>query len=233
LISWDGHIDNKKNISYGPEVKVGNGKARGFIKRNDDGLPTEIGFTLSEDALENLPDDLEHTSYLLALPVEKALTPYDHISFDWTPHGYEPTTIYDKAHFDIYFYMVSQSLTNQNALGEAIKIQPEQKFLPPHYLSIPAEGVTKMDKYLVDGESPGLQDAPFIKPFVHGSYDGDIFFHKTMITIEFLLSQTTIMADIPQPETFKKSGAYPTRYSVKFDQERKEYTIALLDFISK
>jgi hypothetical protein len=82
FISCDDDDDNKNNISYGPEVEVGDGEARAFIRLNDDGSPAEIGFTLSEGALENLPHDEEHTSYLLTLPEEKALTPYDHISLN-------------------------------------------------------------------------------------------------------------------------------------------------------
>jgi len=233
FISCDDDEDNKKDLSYGPEVEVGNGKARAFIKLNDEGLPAEIGFTFSEGALENLPHDEEHTSYLLTLPGEKTLTPYDHISFDWTPHGHEPATIYDKPHFDIHFYMVSQSVRSQIVPGQAMEVLPEQKFLPPTYFSSPGEGEPQMGKHWVDGTSPELNGGTFTKTFVYGSYNGEVVFHEPMITREFLLSKPTFTDNIAQPEAFKKSGRYPTQYSVKFDQERKEFTVSLLTFISK
>jgi hypothetical protein len=222
--------EDKKNISYGAEVTVGDGKAKGFIKLSDAGLPTEIGFTLSESALQHLSH--EGTSHILPLPSEKALTPYDHISFDWAPHGHPPATIYDKPHFDIHFYFVTESDRNQIVPGAAMEIVPEEQFLPANYASTPG-GVPQMGKHWTDVTAPELNGGAFTSAFVYGSYNGEVIFHEPMMTLDFFLSKPNTTMDIRQPAAFQKSSNYPTQYSLKFDEERKEYTFALLSFVSK
>ena len=225
--------DNKKNISFGPELAVGNGKAKSFIKLDSKGSPAEIGFTFTEGALQNLPHDEEGASYVLQLPKEKSLTPFDHISFDWAPHGHEPATIYDKPHFDVHFYLVSQSFRNQIVPGPEMEKLPDAKFLPVNYISAPGEGIPGMGKHWVDVTSPELQGANFTHTFIYGSYNGEVIFQEPMITHEFLLSKPNVTTDIKQPEAHKASGKYPGRYTISFNEQRKEYTIALIDFVAK
>jgi hypothetical protein len=229
----DDDKDNKKNISYGPEVVVGNGKAKSFIKLDDEGLPTEVGFTFTEGALQNLPHEEAETFHLLPLPEEKSLTPFDHISFDWAPHGHEPATIYDTPHFDVHFYYVSESFRSEIVPGPEMEKLPEAKFLPANYIATPGEGVPGMGKHWVDATSPELHRSPFTHTFIHGSYNGEVIFQEPMITHNFLLSKPNITVDIKQPEAVKKSSNYPTKYTVKFNEERKEFTIALIDFVAK
>jgi hypothetical protein len=50
---------------------------------------------------------------------------------------------------------------------------------------------------------------------------------EPMITKAFLESKPDFSQVIQVPTSYAKSGYYPTRYSVRYDVVRREYTIAL------
>lgn len=221
----DSDTELPRDIVYGPEVNVGNGKARSFIKVDNSGTLSSIGFTLSKMALEGLPHEEE--SYLIALPEEKGKTPYDFISLDWASHGHSPEGIYNVPHFDMHFYMISQ--TEKAGIlhpSDEIERLPEAKFLPPTYFSQPGEGVPQMGKHWVDATAPELQGKPFTATFIYGSYDGEVIFHEPMISHSWLLTKPDTTMNIPQPQAFQKSGLYPAKYSVVFDDAKQEYQIS-------
>ncbi|QHT68784.1 hypothetical protein GXP67_20085 [Rhodocytophaga rosea] len=221
-----------RDMAYGPEVSVGNGKARSFIKLDNTGNPTSIGFTLSKTALEGLPHEEE--SYLLALPEETEKTPYNFISLDWASHGHSPEGVYNVPHFDMHFYMIDQS-KKAGILHPSDEIErlPDAKFLPPTYFSQPGEGVPQMGKHWVDATSPELQGKPFTATFIYGSYDGEVIFHEPMISHSWLLARPDTIMTIPQPQTFRQGGLYPAKYRVEFDEASQQYIISLLELSAK
>ncbi|MCU0353033.1 MAG: DUF5602 domain-containing protein [Cytophagales bacterium] len=223
-------------VVYGPEVAVGNGKARSLIRRDASGNPTAIGFVFSEQALQGLPDGHggtpgtpHETPHVLSLPEGKEKTPYDHISFDWTPHGHEPVSIYGKPHFDIHFYKITQAERASIAPGPDMEELPDSTFLPPTYFTIPGEGVPQMGKHWVDGTAPEIiSGKPFTATFIYGSYNGKVIFHEPMVTRDFLLSKPDTLIDIKQPQAVDPTGRfYPTKYSIRFDAAKAQYTILL------
>jgi hypothetical protein len=48
-----------------------------------------------------------------------------------------------------------------------------------------------------------------------------------MITRAFLEAKTNITEAIKQPAKYQQPGYYPTKYSVRYDPIKKEYTVAL------
>lgn len=215
-----------KDIFYGPEVAIGNGKARSFVKLDANKNPATIGFTMTKGALENLPHESE--SYVLALPAEKAQTPYDHISLDWASHGHIPDGVYNRPHFDMHFYMISQSERAGIEVGTPqMENLPDATFIPPNYISVPGEGEPQMGKHWGDITSPEFGGKPFTTTFVYGSYDGKVIFHEPMMTQEWLLTKPDTVMSISQPEKFATSAHYPSTYSVKYDAAKSLYTISL------
>ena len=63
-----------------------------------------MGITLSEKALEKLPDNIEQ--YVLDIPDQAGSDFYTHALVDWNPEGHEPPGIYDLPHFDVHFYII-------------------------------------------------------------------------------------------------------------------------------
>src|SRR5688572_9736589 len=79
----------KFNVFKGPEVAIGNGYARSWIRINHLDLPDEIGVAITAEALTGLPD--HHEGLVLPLHQKaKAVTPFDHIGMDYHPAGHPP-----------------------------------------------------------------------------------------------------------------------------------------------
>jgi Domain of unknown function (DUF5602) len=234
LMSCDKDDDTKTNdgIIYGPEVTVGNGKARSFFEPDENNHPKTMGIAIDEAALENLPG--HESFFVLPLPsIAAQTTPYNHISLDWNPHGHGPATIYAKPHFDMHFYMIDEAEKNLiDTTQPELNILPDSFLLPPFYVPEPG-GVPKMGKHWVDITSPELNPvnpAPVTSTFIYGSYNGKVIFHEPMITRAFLLTKPDTLMDIKQPQKFAKPGHYPTKYQIKFDSEKKQWRIILRDF---
>lgn len=214
-----------KDVAYGPSVPMGNGQARSFVRLDASGEPTSLGFTMTREALDNLPD--HGGSFVLDLPTEKAKTPYDHLSIDWASHGHEPATIYDKPHFDMHFYLISKEKKAAIVAGEAMQKLPSPELLPPTYIHQPGEGIPQMGKHWGDATAPEFQGKPFTTTFVYGSYDGQVIFHEPMVTRDFLLTRPDTSMVISQPEAFARRGLrYPTHYAIRFDASTNVYTVS-------
>jgi hypothetical protein len=205
---------------------------------DDFGNPTSVGITLTETALEDLPDHDEDAhsaaSYTLTLPKEKSKTTFDHIELDWNAHGHEPEHIYDKAHFDFHFYMITEPERKLIGVDDPKSEEfPEGKYLPATYVPVPGS-VPQMGKHWVDPYSGEFQEGgTFTHTFIYGSYDKQITFYEPMITKDFLLTKPTVSFPILQPEAFQKAGYYAGKYSVKYDSVKKEYQISLDDLSKK
>lgn len=228
----DKDIKPTGGILYGPEVKMGNGKARSFFEPDENNHPKSIGIAIDVAALENLPE--QETSFVLQVPqIVKQTTPYNHISLDWGPHGHGPVSIYDKPHFDIHFYMITE--TEQNSIDTTkpeLNILPDSFLLPPFYVPEPG-GVPKMGKHWVDITSPELNPAnqvPFTSTFIYGSFNGKVVFHEPMITKAFLLTKPDTLMNIKQPIGFAEPGHYPTKYQITYDSSKKQWRILVKGF---
>ncbi|WP_247237814.1 DUF5602 domain-containing protein [Telluribacter sp. SYSU D00476] len=217
---------------YGSEVSVGNGTARTFLKVDNAGNPVSVGVKLTEAALQNLPDGhnhrVQHTeapSFPLPLPQQKLRTPFDHVTLDWNPVGHPPENVYDKPHFDIHFYMMSEQ--ERMAIGpEDPKIEelPEARYMPETYVPIPG-GVPQMGKHWVD---PASMQQPFTHTFLYGTYNGRVTFYEPMVTLSHLQSKTKSVSPIAQPRAFHKTGLYyPSTYRIEYSEQEKAYFIIL------
>ena len=229
---------------YGNPTKLGNGKARTYVvlDAKSGNTAVELGVALDEKALDGLPNDnLEH-SFVLPLP-QKGPAPYQFVELDWNPHGHPPRGVYNVPHFDFHFYTISQSEWNTivpsdpNWMARANNL-PTGLYVPPFYIvpgpSGAAVAVPKMGVHWLDFRSPELQNIsdpryrPFTKTFIYGSWNGRFTFYEPMVTLAYLLSQPSdVVTPIPVPAKYPLTGYFPTAYRVTYDEQAKEYRIAL------
>jgi Domain of unknown function (DUF5602) len=92
--------------STGPSQTFGNGTAQAFVTLNAAAIPTALGVVLSESVLTSLPASL--TEAILALPDQGAATPFNFVRVTFMPQGHPPPGIYDKAHFDLHFFLITE-----------------------------------------------------------------------------------------------------------------------------
>lgn len=209
---------------------VGDGAARTYVTLDADGNPTAVGVRFTEEALANLPDTGEGTSYLFALPTEASATVFDNITLDWNPHGHEPTDVFTFPHFDMHFYMIDAAVkaeinpaTNQN-FNEMARTLPPAEYMPTDYISPDSAAVPFMGVHLIDSKDPVV---PFTEVFIYGSWNGKITFMEPMMTLDWLKTKPTLQETLKVPQKFHHSGYHPTTYSVSFDAEAGEYVIEL------
>ncbi|WP_224999806.1 DUF5602 domain-containing protein [Cesiribacter sp. SM1] len=234
----DGATPAMSGTYQGKKTSVGDGKAWAWITV-EKGVPAAVGITLDSKAFNSFSEGMhtQHdgppTEYVLELPKQKSLTPFDHISFDWAAHGHAPEGVYTVPHFDVHFYMSTQA-ERQAILPDDPKseIFPAPAYMPAQHVPIPGS-VPFMGKHWVDVTSPELNGGPFTTTFIYGSYNGKVSFYEPMINYSWLQTKPTITKDIPQPEAYSTAGYYPTRYKISYDSSKDEYHIVLEDMISR
>ncbi len=236
----DGNTLQTPVTTFGKAVTVGNGSARSFVTVDASGNPSEIGVRLTEAALTGLPttDTNPPAWFVLDLPANTTTKlPFNHLSFDWNPHGHEPAGVYDLPHFDVHFYMVSMAermpITLDDAKGD---IMPVANLLPAGYQTapnvVPGRTVPMMGRHWVDPNSHEYHGAAFTQTFIYGSYNGKVIFLEPMATKAYLEQKKTETFPIPQPAVVAKTGVYyPTKYTIGYDAATKEYVVKLHDMV--
>lgn len=211
---------------YGPTVPVGNGIARAWITQDKNGIPSAVGVTLSEKALEKLPEHMEE--WVLFFPGQAGSDFYTHALIGWNPEGHEPPGTYDLPHFDVHFYVVSNE--ERMAIGpndlEQFEALPNPIYVPPAYFKTPG-GIPQMGAHWVDVLSPEFNGGTFTKTFIWGSYDGEFIFWEPMVTRDYLLSHPNDEVVLRLPSAYQFEGWYATKYKVSYLSSPGAYTIAL------
>ena len=226
---------------YGPAVAVGNGTARAYVRLDAAGVPEALGVVLTDAALTGLPDGDGHDGHshdlmnTLRFPAEAAGLPFDHISFDWNPHGHEPEGLFTLPHFDVHFYMIPESermnwTPADPQFAERGVRAPAERYIPAGFFSPPGNApVPMMGMHWLDGSDPTYAPGgpSFTEVFLWGSYDGNVVFAEPMITKAFLESHPDYEETLAQPAAYARSGRYPTRYAIRYVAARGEYEIEL------
>lgn len=226
------------NTFKGPEITMGRGKVRSFVRINHEGVPQEIGAEITADALDGLPMDQPEYSFDIPLHQKAgAVTPFDHMEVDWNPAGHPPPGIYTLPHFDVHFYMISEEeqmaippYTTQTAA--LFDNYPPDGYIPTGYIPAP-EGVPQMGKHWLDVTSAEFNGGPFSKTFIFGSYDGRVIFYEPMVAKDFLESTSYSISPIRQPQYFSPTNTYyPTQYQV-YKNDKGNYVVSLSGFEMK
>jgi hypothetical protein len=198
---------------YGPSTTLGNGAVRTFIELDGD-APVEVGVSLSRSALEGLPGphdpggieiEPHHFSWehVLELPAVNP-TPFRHVTVNWNPGGHEPPGIYDRAHFDFHFNMITdaerRAITRDDPDFDAKAARhPAEPYMPAGFVAIPG-AVPMMGAHWIDPRSPELNGGTFTQTFIFGTWDGRLVFAEPMITKAYLESGPDLVAELPLPQ---------------------------------
>jgi hypothetical protein len=194
-------------------------------------------------------------SFTLELPNDN-MTPFKFVELNWNPAGHEPEGVYqDVPHFDFHFYTISQAARDSispedpNFAAKAENL-PAKEFIPPFAAPLAPPGmklsqvaVPMMGVHWPDVRAPELQKIlgkpeaykPFTTTFLHGTWNGQVHFWEPMITHAFLVkkhaTKDPAMRDqvipLPVPAKYQKPGYYPAAYRITWDDEAKEYRVAL------
>lgn len=225
--------ENKTKIFKGPEVNMGNGKARSVLILDQMDKPLSLTIEMSNAALTGLPT--ERTEYVLPLHLKaKEATPFNHIAVDWNPHGHEPNNMYGSPHFDFHFYKISlqERLAIAPYSGASVALFdnfPPEGYMPPTYFPTPG-GVPQMGKHWADRTSPEFNQQLFTKTFIYGSYNGQVIFMEPMITLELIKSKANSQTNIKLPEFFAPTNTYyPTVYRIEADAA--SHLVSLAQFV--
>lgn len=218
--------DSKAATYYGDETKVGDGTIRTFVTLNNNGDPESIGYKFTDSMLTGLPtEDAMSNMFLLNFPAQASSTGYDHGEVDWNPNGHDPVQIYGYPHFDFHFYTASVNDLSQIVPGpDSVAVAPQ--YVPANYTS-GVIAVPDMGVHWVDTTSSEFQGKKFTATFIYGFYHGKMLFVEPMITKEFLETHPNVTMDVKQPSAFQQPGYYPTKWSIHYDANKKEYTVAL------
>lgn len=225
---------------YGPSADIGNGTVRTFTTVDDDGNPTVVGIRLSEGTMDGLPtvDEVPPKMLMLDFPDQASGTVFDHVMMNWNSQGHVPPPLFGKPHFDVHFFMTDMSSVmsidpaDPDFATKASRL-PDAKYIPSDFGLLPGppvaeQAVPGMGVHLVDSTEnfvPGVYD--FQQTFINGVWDGRYTFIEPMMTREYLLTHPTLSQDVKQPSAYQKSGYFPTRYTIRYDDVADEYVIAL------
>ncbi|MCC6731025.1 MAG: DUF5602 domain-containing protein [Chthonomonadales bacterium] len=219
----------------GEARRMGNGVAYTWVTLNEKGKPSSVGVTFTETALEGLPavppKGMIGTEYMLSLPRQADKTPFSHAVVNWNPNGHVPAGIYDVPHFDVHFYAIAPAKRYQiTAVGKDLarcRKPVPAGYMAAGYIYAPGAEEREMGAHWVDAAAPELHGQRFTKTFVYGSYDGKVIFYEPMLTKAWIETRPEFSEPIKLPTTYSRSDFYPTSYSVRYDEARREYTVAL------
>lgn len=225
----------KLNVFKGPEVQLGEGKARSFVSVDADGFPVEIGLVMTKEVLENV-EILPSSTIMTVLPLHKKameITPFEHVGVVWSVDGHGP--VFFQSHFDFYFYM----MTNEERLAipeysestdAAFNLYPPEGYFPEDYGTPPGEGAVypEKGKHWLPLDLPSY--LPFTTIMVLGTFNGEFTFVEPMATLDYLLSNPDFSGEYSQPLYFQESSNYPTEYSVYEDPKTHDIYVTLSEF---
>ncbi|MDQ2791767.1 MAG: DUF5602 domain-containing protein [Actinomycetota bacterium] len=230
---------SKGGTFFGAPQSIGNGMAKSYVTLDDSGKPTEVGLRMSAASLDGLPaeDTVPPGMLMLDLPKQASTTVFDHLMLNWNSHGHAPAVLFGKPHFDMHFYMVDPAAVakiDPSSADFATRAAhlPDAKYVPVGYVpppgpaaknTVPAMGMHWTDS--ADGIVPGKYD--FTQILINGSWDGTYTFIEPMMTREWMLTKQPVRENLKQPQAYQHSGYSPTTYSVRYDDQTKEYSISL------
>jgi hypothetical protein len=226
---------------FGPEKTMGAGAARSYLSV-ENGLPVEIGFELTENALHDLPAAPHHpghhvmTEYILELPKEAQVTPFKFLELDWNPYGHEPDGIYNRPHFDFHFYTIAKEQrdaidpADPDYMRKAENLPPAAEVPADYITPPPITPVPRMGVHWVSTNAEELNGKPFRQTFIRGSWNGRMIFYEPMITKAFLESRPDVTFPIAPANRYEPSGYHPTTYTVRYDSAQQVYRVSLGGF---
>jgi hypothetical protein len=167
--------------------------------------------------------------------------PFKWITVNWNPEGHPAP--YARPHFDFHFFAWDRErveairpgrcgeLVDCDAFERASRPLPP-RYLPSGHIDVGAV-VPRMGNHLLDSRSPEMADSltPFTRTFIYGAFEGELIFWEPMITRDLLRRATDECFEIRQPQAFRRTGYYPTRYCMRREAQSGARTVSLEGFV--
>ncbi len=226
--------DDKSGTFLGETVTYQGSTLSTYVTTDEDGHPTEIGFTIPDAAYNSFDALSGDVEWSLDLPTTNNQTPFLHVFAGYAPHGHEPMGIYDKPHFDVHFYETSEA--ERIAIGPADTTAANKPLpaaeIPATYINTGL--VPTMGAHWIDVTAPELNGQPFTETFIFGSFDGKMTFYEPMITKAFIDSEHNFEKAIPTVTAHRFPGKYyPTKFGFRHDDGAKAHHIYLSGFVKR
>ena len=175
-------------------------------------------------------------------------TPFKYLMVDWNPHGHGPQGIYDKPHFDAHFYMQPDAQRRAIRAGPCPELVncddfklgkklPAAKYRPADFEDLDAQS-PGMGNHLIDRTGPEFHGKPFTHTFIYGTWNRAMTFYEPMITRDYLAglvdrSGKNTCQPIKRPAAYQRAGWYPTKYCMRYRDNRDEITISMEGFVHR
>ena len=226
----------RRVVHYGPTTSMLGGTARTWVEVVN-GKPAAIGVEMSEEVLQDLPDEMG--MFFLQLPGQAHATGIKTVMVDWNPMGHEPEGVYNVPHFDFHFFKITEAQVKQIGPGidEGAYKLVERGVFPSIYTFGPEPfAVPNMGVHWVDVTSPEFSPAGFSKTFIYGSLGDRVHFFEPMITVDYFKSlapNASVKTPIPSLLKYEEPGYYPESYTIKHNAMNGTYSVALTDLERK
>jgi hypothetical protein len=182
--------------------------------------------------------------YVIPLPdalTRRADVPFKWVLLNWNHVGHIPPGIYDVPHFDVHFMMAPIQKIFSIQAGECgpEKVRCDQfavarRPVPDIYMHADYKDVEAvvpaMGNHLIDLTGPEFNKQPFKRSMIFGVYDGKVTFYEEMVTRAYLLSKPNACTPIKLPKAYATAGYYPTSSCIRYDSQRREYTVSMEAF---
>ena len=226
--------DNDNGRTVGETLEVGGLSASSWAMMDDNGVVTEVGFSIDREVAQTL--DVQVVIPLALPEAVKEQTLFDHIQIDFMNEGHGPGPFL-VPHFDFHFYTVTaETLTGIDCEDEPM---PEAERMPEPYIipdtALDPEGtcVPVMGVHAINPTSPELapeSTTPFTEHFILGYHNGEMTFIEPMIAQSFLAEGNEVTADVPRPAVFGQATRYPGTWSLKVSEDGTEYEVVFSNF---
>lgn len=230
--------DPRGGTFAGSDRRIGNGEARAFVTLDDEGVPTEIGVRLDQDALAGIPYNLGGATsrvYELSLPPEADSTPFRHVTIDWYPQGDGEDGRFDTARFDVHFYTVAKGELEEidpavsGAQAKAENLLSAAETPAGYETGDPVTFEPKVGVHWYDPATlPGTSG--FAKNLFYGSWDGALTFIEVRMAWDWLAGTPQYSSPLPQPTTWPTSGPWPTTWTIATDEANQQFVITFGNF---
>lgn len=189
--------------------------------------------------------------YENALPLNENFTrrgdiPFTYALVNWNPHGHIPAGVWDSPHFDVHFYLNDNADRLAIRTGPCLQMTdcadyalgknlPAPPYRPSSYVDLDAIEPA-MGQHLINKNTPELNGAPFTHTFIYGSWNGEITFYEPMVNLNQYNGLRSgaigdICTPIEQPQSWQRSGWYPTQYCLRHRANRAETLTTIEGFV--
>ena len=217
-------------ITVGQTLTLGTGSMRSWVRTDNNGNPTSVGFTINSAALSALPSTHD-TMLMLMLPsmvggvMNMMAKPFDHVELDWSAMGDSNTNVFNHPHLDCHFFLTTMSAQLNIMMGLDTGMMNRNNI--PQNCTSDGMAEAGMGVHWHDSTLAIYHGTMFDQTYMYGFYHGDMTFIEVMCAKSYLATKPNYSGVISQPAAFRSSGYYPLKYSITYDATADEYSYSI------